>query len=408
MFLNTRALEVVAFKYSNKLDLCFMVLPEDIEDLIIDWLTGEISPEGENQLQEWVKTDHKHRDLYVQYCSVWYGTRIGEEKRTGMDEKWLTITRKHQKRRQKFILHWVASVAACCILFFGGYWVYSRLDRAERIRPMTVSELLQNRETGKVKLVLSTGREVVLGKVMTEQEKGSSIYSDSLGLEYSPSNVDSNDEMAYNELIVPKCGEYRLRLADGTQIMVNSESVVRYPVRFSENVREIWLSGEAYFEVARDETKPFIVHLDYATVKVLGTSFNVMAYRDEVNTEVTLVQGSVEVGVAERHEILLPGNQIRVEHATLQMDNRKVDVEQYIAWKDGVLRFDDLSLGKLMNRLSRWYDISFEFRDEELKERLFSGGFKKYEQLERILEMIQEINDVYFRVVDKKILIEKK
>ena len=111
MFLNTRALEVVAFKYSNKLDLCFMVLPEDIEDLIIDWLTGEISPEGENQLQEWVKTDHKHRDLYVQYCSVWYGTRIGEEKRTGMDEKWLTITRKHQKRRQKFILHWVASVA---------------------------------------------------------------------------------------------------------------------------------------------------------------------------------------------------------------------------------------------------------------------------------------------------------
>lgn len=385
-----------------------MTIPSETEDLILARLSGELSPEGQKKLEEWTEISEANRKIYTEYCALWYGGRIGKRKKEEGNRDWDVISREHRKRRQRVMVRRVISVAACCMLFVGGYWLYMGVHSAGGPEPVTVAELLQHREAGKVKLVLSTGREILLDGSITEQEKGAYLYSDSVGLKYSAWGQAGTEEMVYNELIVPKCGEYRLVLADGTRIMVNSESVVRYPVHFSGDKREVWVSGEAYFDVARNEKQPFIVHLDHATVKVLGTSFNVMAYRGEVNTEITLVQGKVEVETAGQQEILLPGYQMQVNNATSHMENRKVDITQYISWKEGILRFDDMPLGQLMNRLSRWYDITFEFRQEELKDRLFSGGLRKYEQLERILEMIQEINDVRFSVSDRKILIDKK
>lgn len=386
-----------------------MVIPEDIEELIVCKLAGEISPDGEKRIKEWLEAEEGHRQVYAQYCTIWYGGMIGNRRYTRKQDEWAAILDKHRQRKQRYLMLWLVSGAACCLLFIGSYlWFFNRSPQEEFLQARTVSELIEKREVEKVKLILSTGREVALDGVITEQEGGASIYSDSTGLKYSSSDMVTAKEMVYNELIVPKCGEYRLKLADGTTIMVNSESVVRYPVNFTENVREVWLSGEAFFDVARNDNQPFIVHLDHATVKVLGTSFNIMAYQDEINTEITLVHGTVEVGTSERRELLLPGNQIQVENTTLSMKSRKVDVYQYIAWKDGVLRFDDMPLGQLMTRLSRWYDIAFEFKREELKGHLFSGGFKKYEQLEHILKMIQEINDVKFCVVNSKVIIDKK
>lgn len=385
-----------------------MTIPSETEDLILARLSGELSPEGQKKLEEWIEASEANRKIYTEYCTLWYGGQIGKRKKEEGHRSWELICREHRKRRQRIMVRRVIAVAACCMLFIGGYWLYMGVKSVGGPEPITVAELLQHRETEKVKLVLSTGREILLDGSITEQEKGAYLYSDSVGLKYSASGQAGTEEMVYNELIVPKCGEYRLVLTDGTRIMVNSESVVRYPVHFSGDKREVWVSGEAYFDVVRNEKQPFIVHLDHATVKVLGTSFNVMAYREEANTEITLVQGKVEVGTAGQQEILLPGYQIQVDNTTSRMENRKVDVTQYISWKEGILRFDDMPLGQLMNRLSRWYDITFEFRQEELKDRLFSGGLKKYEQLERILEMIQEINDVRFSVSDRKILIDKK
>lgn len=385
-----------------------MAVPEYIEDLIINKLAGEISPEEEKCLKDWLEADGEHRRVYAQYCAVWYGGRIGNRRYARKQEEWAGILDKHRQRKQRYLMRWLVSVAACCLLFIGSYRLFFNPSPQEEFQAKTVSKLIEKREVKKVKLILSTGREVSLDGMITEQEGRVSIYSDSTGLKYSSLDVVTAQEVAYNELIVPKGGEYRLKLADGTAIVVNSESVVRYPVNFAGNVREVWLSGEAYFDVARNANQPFLVHLDHAMVKVLGTTFNIMAYHDEIHTEITLVHGSVEVGTSERHELLLPGNQIQVENATLSMRSRKVDVHQYIDWKEGILRFDDMPLGQLMTRLSRWYDITFEFKQEKLKEHLFSGGFKKYEQLEHILKMIQEISDVKFSVVNGRVIIDKK
>lgn len=386
-----------------------MVIPEEIEYLILDQLADELTSNGAAQLKDWIEADEQHKTLYLQYCSVWYGGAIGYRKREQGKGEWNIILQKHQRRRQRFIIRRAASIAACCILIIGAYWLFTPTQMSlEEVQTISVAELIKNRKTENVRLILSTGREIILDKEITEKESGASLQSDSTGLKYSSANNNSSDEITYNQLVVPKCGEYRLILADGTKIMVNSESVVRYPVNFSGSKREIWLEGEAYFEVARNESQPFIVHLAESDVKVLGTSFNVMAYKNESNTEVTLVEGKVEVKTSGNNEVLLPGYQVQIDHITSRIENKKVDVALYTAWKEGVMRFDDLPLERLMLRLSRWYNIVFEFSQEELKGRLFSGGFKKYEELERVLNMIQKINDVKFSVVNDKIVISKK
>ena len=384
-----------------------MVIPEEIQDLIIDQLAGEITSEEQGQLKIWLENSDKNQVLYTQFCVDWYSGVVGG-KRKENDRIWYQIASAHSRRVRRRIILRVVAIAACCTLFLGGYFIFQQEQQIEQPRELTVADLIQNREVEQVKLVLSSGREVPLQGAVVEQEAGISIQSDSVGIKYLPTNDADKKEVVYNELIVPKCGEYRLVLADGTRIMINSESSLRFPVAFSGTTREVWLDGEAYFDVTRDKKKPFIVHMVHADVRVLGTSFNAMAYKDEKSTEITLVEGAVEVGAAGHCEKLIPGNQVRVNHLTARMENCKVDVNQYIAWKEGILRFDDMSLGQLIGRLSRWYDIAFVFQNEELKERLFSGGFKKYEKIERVLEMIQEISDVKFSVVNNKVIISKK
>ncbi|MEG2341255.1 MAG: DUF4974 domain-containing protein [Odoribacter sp.] len=386
-----------------------MEMQNDIEDLILGHLSGNLLPEEEGRLEGWLSESEEHRQTYVEYAATWNSSIIGYRRKMGFDEKdWQRVEKKYRSKRRQRMVYFSLSVAASLLLIVG----FGHLFLAEEVvlpKEETMSDLLLSRKPEKVRLILSSGREIFVEQQMSAQEAGTTILSDSLGLSYkAKADTEKEQQIVYNELIIPRSGEYRLMLADGTRIMLNAESSLRFPVRFSGDQREVWLSGEAYFEVARDERKPFIVHLDKASVKVLGTAFNVMAYQNEHHTEITLVEGRVDIGADGRHELLLPGKQVVINNTTLQMINREVDVQQYTSWKEGVLRFDDMSLEQLMHCLSRWFDIVFEFRQEELKSRLFTGGFKKYESIERILMMIQETNDVKFSVQDNKVIIDRK
>lgn len=388
-----------------------MEIPEIIHELILARLAGEIDPEEAKDLKLWLEESVEHQKIYEDFCVMWCAAVVGIRRDKNKREKiWLDIQRRHCRRHQRRVAWQVASVAACLILILGVSRLFMKTSSlgVGELQTETVADLMALRQTQNVKLILSSGKSLELTGSLETQDAGTVIQSDSTGLSYSGGSQVSAEEEAFNKLIVPKCGEYRLTLSDGTAVVLNAESNLRFPVKFTGENREVWLEGEAYFEVAHNSGQPFIVHVNHTTVKVLGTFFNVMAYQNEKNTEITLVKGSVDVGVAGRHELLMPGNQFVVNNSTLQTENRKVDVFQYISWKEGMLLFDDLSLEQLMNRLSRWYDISFEFRREELKQRLFSGGFKKYEQLERVLQMIQETNDVNFQVVGNKVVIDKK
>jgi len=383
-----------------------MQLPEEIHELIVAELTKELDREGREKLEVWFKKEESNREVYKELCTLWYSgkwglSRMGIKKR----EAWEQVVKKRRVRRKTRVMVWGALVAASIVLIVGMFGLFHLKD--ERLPVALLSEW----KPRDVTLILSNGELRSLKTLASDtiEEKGVVIRSDSAYLEYRNTMEEQVAEgIVYNELIVPKGGEYRLRLVDGSLVIVNSESKLRYPVSFNGDNREVFLSGEACFEVTRDSLKPFVVRAEQAAVQVLGTLFNMSAYTDEDNMEVTLVKGSVQVVTGEERKLLRPNEQWLLDYQTRQQIIRDVDARSYIAWTSGLFRFDAMPLEQLMLKLSRWFDICYEFGDDSLKEVRYSGGFRKYDNVSDILGMIGEITNVSFTIVNGVIRIDKK
>ena len=216
------------------------------------------------------------------------------------------------------------------------------------------------------------------------------------------------EEVLFNTITIPRSGEYKLVLADGTRVWLNSATELRYPVKFAGDTRQVFLKGEAYFEVAADREHPFIVVAPDINVNVVGTGFNVMAYPEEMEAAVTLVHGKVGVQTDHRQQILQPDEQYVYQTTTRRGTVRKVDVSQYVDWKDGILNFDSMPLEELTRRLGRWYDVDFFFVAEELKTLKYSGAFKKYNDIRYVLNIIEEITNVQFVLNERTIVVNRK
>ena len=246
----------------------------------------------------------------------------------------------------------------------------------------------------KASLILSTGDVVDLAATsgairvndgMVIQNCGNMLsYQDTAG-------KVPTDSLIYNVVTVPKGGEYQLVLSDGTQVYLNSMTRIRYPVRFTGDTRDVELEGEAYFEVARDEEKPFVVRTACYDVTVLGTRFNVTAYRDEVFTSTTLVQGAVAVsgkGITGSKR-LHADERLVLDKATGGVKVEKVDVSYYTAWKDGKFRFRDVRLEEIMRIVERWYDVTVEYDSDEVKDFRFGFNMSRHETIEPLLRVFE-------------------
>ena len=201
---------------------------------------------------------------------------------------------------------------------------------------------------------------------------------------------------------VPRGGEFAMKLSDGTMVYLNSETNLRYPVQFHGEERRVILSGEAYFDVTKSD-KPFIVEVDDYEVRVLGTRFNVQAYKGE-SFETTLEQGSVEVEVNARVVLLKPGEQAVVTEDG-ELSKQKVDVHRYTAWKDGQFVFDDERLEDVMNTVARWYDIKVFYRNPEVKDIRINGNISRYKDFSVLLEKIEKLEIVYFDIKENVITV---
>lgn len=385
-------------------------LPQDIYNLMLDRLTGSITDDDAVRLQHWLKASEDHRMLWKEISGLWYCGKIqyhGKMDKTSA-QAWEIICRKHARLRRRRVLVLATSIAASVLLVVGSFLLLFPFSD-NRSQVQNIADLVARQEQQGVTLVLSTGQQVGLGKNVLYEEPGVSIHSDSSGIIYREQDyILPQDSIGYHELIVPVGGEYQLTLSDSTHVILNADTRLRFPIRFAAGHREIWISGEAYLKVAPNSEKPFIVHTEKTDVRVLGTEFNVTAYRDEPVTEITLVNGLVQVEVDGKQEELKPGYQIKVDHADMQVEKKQVNVYDYVAWKDGLLLFDDISLSQLMIRLGRWYNIHFEYRHDELKLKKFTGGFRRYDGIEEILGMIGNVNDVDFNVENGCVVIDWK
>jgi transmembrane sensor len=205
-----------------------------------------------------------------------------------------------------------------------------------------------------------------------------------------------------NTLSTPKGGQYQLVLSDGSKVWLNASSSIRYPTAFTSAERRVEITGEAYFEVAKDKTKPFRVFFCGSEVEVLGTSFNIMAYDDESATETTLVEGSVSLKNKAQEKRLKPGEQGAIA-ANGAITTSVADIDEATAWKKGLFYFRDASVEEVMRQISRWYDIEAGY-EGKIQVRQFTGKVSRNVNISELLNMLRYAG-VNCRIEDKKVII---
>ncbi len=256
----------------------------------------------------------------------------------------------------------------------------------------------------KAVLILANGNKIKLEKTqdifINSDIKGVKLNNKINTLEYTKELPENSEQtvLKYNKMVVPRGGEYILQLSDGTKVHLNADTELKYPVNFSTTKREVYLKGEAYFEVTKNAKKPFIVHTYGSDVKVLGTSFNLKAYSDESLIKTTLIEGKVEVQGGNNSRILIPGQQSALNKNTNDIIIKKVNTAIYTAWKDGRMIYNETPLSDILNDLSRWYDFELFYMNKSLKDIPFSCNIEKYDNIEQILFLMKNTKKVDFIV----------
>jgi ferric-dicitrate binding protein FerR (iron transport regulator) len=194
----------------------------------------------------------------------------------------------------------------------------------------------------------------------------------------------NSKEVEYNTLTNPRGSEVAsIVLSDGSKVFLNAESSLTYPVFFARNERKVEITGEAYFEVAKDPAKKFMVTGNGVTTEVLGTHFNVNTYKDEASIKVTLLEGSVKVSAGAHQNILKPGQQAAIANDEIEI-NRAVDINQVMAWKNGIFNFENMTVDQAMRQLARWYDIDFVY-DKKVPDTKLTGKMDRFLTLQQAL-----------------------
>jgi ferric-dicitrate binding protein FerR (iron transport regulator) len=262
----------------------------------------------------------------------------------------------------------------------------------------------------KAVLTLGDGSNVVLdtaGKGMITKEHGSRIMKmDDGRLAYEVVKGSSNTT-AYDILSTPRGGKYSIVLADGTKVWLNSASSLRFPTAFNGKQRRVELKGEGYFEVAKNTTMPFIISTSEGSeIEVLGTHFNIMAYDDEGEERTTLLEGAVRVRKSDASVVLSPGQQSWLERNQPSLHVIKdADVEEAIAWRNGLFQFGQTDMRSIMRQLARWYDVDVSY-DQDIPGH-FSGTISRNADLEKVLHMLELTGSVHFTIRGRQVLVHK-
>ena len=344
---------------------------ENIDDILIKRLAGEkLSREEEACFDEWIG-EQGHEAYYMDLVKIRSGLIASQvEKKINKGLAWNKVRPAKKIFRMRVLLRYAALVVLpLCV----GFFLLTRENKQEKV---VYAEMPVQPGKKQAVLTLSSGQQVMLADTIVHvNEKGMVISNfPDKELVYKIMNDTMKTETIYNTVTVPRGGEYKLVLADGTIVWLNSDSHIRYPVTFSGNTRQVELEGEAYFEVAKDVEKPFIVRMNEYNVRVTGTQFNVRNYSNE-SLATTLVEGGVQIERKGKVDRLRPGQQAVLENNEIRI--RVVNVEEQVAWRHGAFGFTQCRLENIMEELARWYDVDVFYMNQQVKDYHFSAWFKR-------------------------------
>ncbi|MFR7879609.1 MAG: FecR family protein [Butyricimonas paravirosa] len=371
---------------------------------------GDITKEEWQELEKWCEEKARNRRFFEQVCQedLFSKERVVYEK---IDDKkaLYAFEKRVGKVSPRGIGRWwkYAAVLLFPILVVGSWRLIHETEQA----PVVTSSVTRiNRGVHKV-LVLDDGRKVFLKEEderVISEDKGITVTGEKDRLVYTSSEGKNVDEIRFNELEVPRGGEYKVRLADGTLVYLNSATRMKYPVKFDEKERKVYLSGEAYFEVTKDPKRPFLVEMEGVEVRVYGTSFNINTHQ-KGNIQTVLVKGSIGVKVlaSGMESVITPGQMAEFKQGNAKVDVKDVNVAVYTDWKDGIFRFENQRLEDILTVLSNWYDVDVFYQTVSVKELHFSGYMERYKDVSVILEAITLSTGVTFSVQGKTIIVSK-
>ena len=375
------------------------------------YLLGDITEEERQELEDWCEEAPRNRKLFEQICQedLFSKERYVYEKIH--DTKAFSVFEKRvRKVSSRSIGNWwkYAAVLLFPILVVGSWKL---MHETEQVSIVASSVAPIQPGCSQAVLVLDDGRKVFLKEEeegVISEDKEITVTGEKDRLVYTSSEGKNVDEIRFNELEVPRGGEYKVRLADGTLVYLNSATRMKYPVKFDEKERKVYLSGEAYFEVAKDPERPFFVEMEGVEVRVYGTSFNVNTHQ-EGNIQTVLVKGSIGVKVLSSgmESMIRPGQMAEFKQGNTKVDVKDVNVAVYTDWKDSIFRFENQRLEDILTVLSNWYDVDVFYQTASVKELHFSGYMERYKDVSVILEAITLSTGVTFSIQGKTIVVSK-
>ena len=375
------------------------------------YLLGDITEEERQELEDWCEEAPRNRKLFEQICQedLFSKERYVYEKIH--DTKAFSVFEKRvRKVSSRSIGNWwkYAAVLLFPILVVGSWKL---MHETEQVSIVASSVAPIQPGCSQAVLVLDDGRKVFLKEEeegVISEDKEITVTGEKDRLVYTSSEGKNVDGIRFNELEVPRGGEYKVKLADGTLVYLNSATRMKYPVKFDEKERKVYLSGEAYFEVAKDPERPFFVEMEGVEVRVYGTSFNVNTHQ-KGNIQTVLVKGSIGVKVLSSgmESMIRPGQMAEFKQGNTKVDVKDVNVAVYTDWKDGIFRFENQRLEDILAVLSNWYDMNVFYQTVSVKELHFSGYMERYKDVSVILEAITLSTGVTFSIQGKTIIVSK-
>ncbi|GEP98786.1 FecR family protein [Chitinophaga cymbidii] len=382
-------------------------MSERLKLLYQRYLDDDCTPEELDELRDMMALPEHQQQLEALMDHTWEEVKEGvqrdltEEKARGI---FSDIVR--QKKRRPVARLWLQAAASVAILLFAGYYILQRTGQNPWQQGSTEQILANDVAPGsdKGKLLLGDGSVIDLENVKEGQiwkdptvevikKKGELVFV---------ANKNASTDTTWNVITTPNAGKYMVVLPDQTRVWLNANSSLRFPSAFSGRERKVTLTGECYFEVAKNRHAPFKVHVRNTVVEVLGTHFNVMAYENEPSVNTTLLEGSVRVSNGRQSRVIVPGQQVASTEESLQLST--ADTEEVIAWKNGLFQFNSTDLASIMHQLERWYDVKVIYRNN-LAGKRYTGLISRQTNLSQVLKMLELAGGIHFTIEGKTVIV---
>ena len=374
-------------------------------DLLRKYFNGTIAPEEEKELFRLLRSGTDNEDLEAILAEAWQGYEPSEEMPDNIDAQ---IRRKLFPKpalvhRVHFLRRW-GWVAAVILVTGAGAWFFTGKQKPDT--EIVQQPVMIQPGGNKAMLTLADGSTIIL-------DSASNGYLAEQGL--TKIHKTANGQLSYesakgkaagfNTIVTPRGGQYQITLPDSSRVWLNAMSSIRFPTAFDGKERNVEIDGEAYFEIVKNSKQPFIVTTGNSTIRVLGTSFNVNAYKDEEGIKTTLISGSVSVAAGNQKVVLKAGQQSEVDRSGNIKIAEQVDMEAELAWKNGYFYFKGQDNEKIMRHISRWYDADINMLSKpEIK---FNSKISRNVPIKELLEVFELTGKVKFIIEGKKVTITK-